>query len=141
MRQFIQYTFASLIGSCLGLLLFVGLGASSLIALLIAATVSESEPTVNKPSVLVFDLGLQIRDADPILGGREALEEALAGEDETIALRQILLALEEAATDENIVALYMAGDPLGLDAGFATLQEVRQALKAFREAWQADFCL
>lgn len=76
MRQFLKQTFASTIGSLAGLILFFGLGVGGLLFFLIAATVRDSGPDVEDPSVLVFDLSLNIADTDPtastneVLGGR-----------------------------------------------------------------------
>ena len=66
MRNFLKQTFASLVGSLLGLIIFCGVGTSTLFfLLLIAATSKDNEPQVKDKSVLVFDLATKISDSEP----------------------------------------------------------------------------
>ncbi|MGQ4646162.1 signal peptide peptidase SppA [Lyngbya aestuarii] len=137
MRQFIKQTFASLIGSLAGLILFFGLGASGLLFLLIAVASKDSEPLVKDKSVLVFDLSLDITDNTQASNPSEALEEALsAQETNNIKLRQVLDTLEAARKDKRIVALYLDGSQSSgiSNTGWATLTEVRNALESFKAA-------
>lgn len=131
MGQFFKQTFASLLGTLAGLLLFFALGASSLVLLLWAIAAQESGPTVKENSVLVFDLATQISDTNP----PSTLSEALSDDGtKRMSLSQVLEAIERAAEDERIVALFLdgrAGEPEG---GYATLTEIREALEQFRAA-------
>lgn len=77
MGSFIKQTFASLIGSLLGLFVFVGLSGTGLILLLFAAASTDSGPKVKDSSMLVFDLSTQITDAEPDSG--LILQQALSG--------------------------------------------------------------
>lgn len=132
MRDFLKYTFASL----LGLLIFFGLGTSGIILLLISAATKDPGPQVKDKSVLVFDMSAKINDTNPASGTGELIQKAVSGEDndEVITLRMVLDAIERASKDSRIVALYLDGskESSGAMAGFATLKEVRQALEKFK---------
>jgi protease-4 len=136
MRQFIKYTLASLTGSILFFLLLgflLTLGAVGLVGVLLAGFSQEGDtPTVEKDSVLVYDLSTLIPDSpaavDPtalLLGSGPAAE---------LPLRQAVMAIEAAATDDRIAALYLQGNGLGVGTGLANQMELRQALKTFKES-------
>ena len=133
MRQFLKYTLASLTGSILFFLLLgflLTLGAMGLVGVLIAGVSRDSDaPTVDKDTVLVYDLSTLIPDSpealDPgavVLGGQTP---------SAITLRQAVLALEQAATDDRITALYLKGSGADVGAGLASQMEIHQALEAF----------
>lgn len=134
MRHFLKQTFASLIGTLAGLILFVSLGTGGLVLLLIAAASKDTGPQVRNKSVLVFDLGLNITDSDPSRSTSEALGDVLSGDDgDTISLRTVLDAIDKATQDKRIVGIYLDGTRASAGgAGFATLKEVREALERFR---------
>lgn len=136
MRNFLKQTFASAVGSLLGLFIFFGLGTAGLL-LLIAVASRDTGPEVKDKSVLVFDLSLNITDAKPSSGTSAALQEALTGEDNnTVTLRTVLDSLEKARRDKRIVGIYIDGSRSSEATGgdFATLKEVRAALERFRAA-------
>jgi protease IV len=130
MRDFLKYTFASLVGQ----LLFFGLATSGLIFLLIAAATRDTGPQVKDKSVLVFDLSLNITDSSRTSGTGELIQQAVSGEEEeSITLRTVLDSIEKAAKDKRIVGIYLDGSGEGTTgAGYATLKEVRQALEKFK---------
>ncbi|MBW4620478.1 MAG: signal peptide peptidase SppA [Cyanosarcina radialis HA8281-LM2] len=135
MRDFFKQTFASLIGSLVGLFIFFGLGTFGLIFLLIAATSKDEGPRVKQSSVLVFDLSLNIADSNPSSSTAEAISEAFSGDtSETIALRQVLDAIDRASKDNRIAAIFLdgTGNQAGRGNGLATLKEVRSALERFK---------
>ncbi|MBD1808154.1 signal peptide peptidase SppA [Microcoleus sp. FACHB-SPT15] len=137
MRQFLKQTFASMVGSLAGLILFFSLGTGGLIFLLIAAASRDTGPQVKDKSVLVFDQSLSITDTDPTSSTSEAIGEALSGDSTTsITLRTVLDTLEKARKDERIVAVYLDGSKTstGSGTGLATLKEVREALERFRKS-------
>lgn len=137
MRNFLKQTFASLVGSLAGLILFFSLGTGGLVLLLIAATSKDSGPHVKNSSVLVFDMSINISDTNSSGNTSEAIGEALAGDDSnTLTLRTVLDAIDKATKDSRIVAIYLDGSRSrgGPGAGFATLKEVRAALERFRSA-------
>lgn len=137
MSNFIKQTFASVIGSLLGLFIFCGLGITGLLVLIIAAGSQDKAPQVKNKSVLVYDLGLNITDSKPNSSTSEAFQEALSGEDRNrVTLRSVLDTLEKARRDPRIVAIYLDGSKSSQEsaAGYATLKEVRAALERFRAA-------
>ncbi|MEM7579293.1 MAG: signal peptide peptidase SppA [Cyanobacteria bacterium P01_A01_bin.80] len=135
MRNFIKQTFASLIGSLLGLFIFGGISTVGFFLLVFAAASTDSGPKVEDSSMLVFDLSTQITDGKPDSG--LVLQQALSGDyKKQMTLRSVLDALEKARTDKRIVGVYLdARDASGAgSAGFATLKEVRKALGKFRDS-------
>ncbi|HEY9599510.1 MAG TPA: S49 family peptidase, partial [Cyanophyceae cyanobacterium] len=135
MRQFLKQTFASLIGSLAGLILFFGIGTGGLLLLIIAAASKDTGPQVKDKSVLVFDLSLDISDSQPSSSTSEALGQVLSSDQSNkITLRTVLDVLDKARQDKRIIALYLDGSQSsnGGSAGLATLKEVREALERFR---------
>ncbi len=134
MRQFLKQTFASMVGSLAGLILFFSLGTSALVFLLIAAASRDPGPLVKDKSVLVFDLSVNISDTEPSSSTSEVIGEALSGDEtNSITLRTVLDSLDKARRDPRIIALYLDGSQTPASGtGFATLKEVREALERFR---------
>ncbi|MBW4646177.1 MAG: signal peptide peptidase SppA [Goleter apudmare HA4340-LM2] len=136
MRNFLKQTFASLIGSLLGLIIFCGVGTTGLLLLLIvAATSKDSSPEVKDKSVVVFDLSMNITDGEPSSG--TVLRKALSGVDENrMTLRSVLDTIDKARLDQRIIGIYLDGtNSKGSNSvGFASLKEIRQALEKFRAA-------
>jgi len=136
MRDFFKYVFANL----LSLVLFGALSLGAFVALIvgIAFTAQEPEPRIKRDSMLVFDLSVEITDSQPTSTASEVIGEALSGTNSppAIALSTVLDVIEEAATDDRIVGLYLDGNvqPSGSGSGYATLREVRQALLEFKES-------
>jgi protease-4 len=140
MRDFLKYTFASFIG----LILFVTLGLGGLLFIVgaIATASRNAGPTVEEDSILVLDLSTEITDSSPVSDANTVIQGVLTdGIPETVSLRSVLDALEEAATDDRIVGLYLTGNvnSAGIGSGFATLREVREALQAFQESGKPIF--
>ena len=132
MRQFLKQTFASTLGSMIGLFLVLGLSVSGLFLLLISA-VSKDEDIqgIQDKSVLVFDLSTQVRDSKPAAN----LAQAFSGEkQEIITLRRVLQSIDEATKDDRIVAMFLDGRTGGSSSGYATMEEVRVALEKFKAA-------
>lgn len=137
MRNFLKQTFASVIGSLLGLTIFCGLGTVGLVMLIVAATSSKDVgPEVKDKSVLVFDLAMNITDAAP--SSNEVFQEALSGNTkERMTLRSVVNTLEKAQRDRRIVGIYLDASRMSSASGvsgFATLKEIRAALAKFRAA-------
>jgi protease IV len=134
MSNFLKQTFASLIGSVLGLMIFCGVGTTGLLVLLFAAASSDTGPSVKDKSMLVFDLAMNITDAEP--SSSETFQEMLSGsKKERMSLRSVLDTLEKARSDKRIVGIYIDATRVSSTsgvAGFATLKEIRSALDKFR---------
>jgi protease IV len=132
MRQFLKQTFASTIGSMIGLFLFILLGASGLFALLLIAIADdEDSPGIKDKSVLVFDLSTQVKDSQPPVNLAQAFS---SNEQEIITLRRVLQSIDKATKDDRIVALLLDGRKGDTLNGYATLEEVRVALEKFQAA-------
>ncbi|CDN14499.1 MAG: signal peptide peptidase SppA [Richelia sp.] len=136
MGNFFKQTFASLIGTLLGLTIFAGVSTTGLIILIVAAATSQRvESTVKDQSVLVFDLSTKITDSEP--SSSQIIRKVLSGEDQTrMSLRSILTSIDKARKDKRIVAIYLDGSKsTGInEVGFATIKEIRQALNKFRSS-------
>ncbi|MBW4669133.1 MAG: signal peptide peptidase SppA [Cyanomargarita calcarea GSE-NOS-MK-12-04C] len=140
MSNFLKQSFASLVGSLLGLFIFFGIGTTGLLFLLFAAASSkDGGPEVKNKSVLVFDLSMNITDGEP--GSGEVFQKALSGvEENRMALRNVLQSIEKARLDKRIVGIYLDGTRTGTNtAGYATLKEVRQELEKFRASGKKIF--
>ncbi|MGD1704010.1 signal peptide peptidase SppA [Dapis sp. BLCC M229] len=136
MKDFFKYTFASLIGSILGITLIIGFGFGGLIFFVvsIASKTKDVGPQVQDKSILVFDLATNITDTRPISSTGEALQEALSSDQPTtITLRKVINTINTAAEDEKIIGIYIKGSNTPGATGLANLQEIRQALQQFRE--------
>ena len=93
MRNFIKQTFASLIGSLLGLFIFGGISTVGFFLLVFAAASTDSGPKVEDSSMLVFDLSTQITDGKPDSG--LVLQQALSGDyKKQMTLRSVFYAFE-----------------------------------------------
>ena len=137
MREFLKQTFASMVGSLAGLILFFSLGTGGLLFLLILAASRDTGPQVKDRSVLVFDMAQNITDTEPTSSTREALEGALSGDQSnSVTLRTVLDTLDKASHDKRIIALFLDGSKTSgsRSSGLATLKEVRQALERFKAA-------
>lgn len=108
-----------------------------MLIMLIALGSRDTEPLVENNSILVFDLSLDITDANPATDPADLLNDALGGSSGPIpiSLRTVLDTLEEAATDDRIAGILLQGAIAtdGQGSGYATLTEVRQALTEFQD--------
>ncbi|NEU79802.1 signal peptide peptidase SppA [Nostoc sp. UIC 10630] len=134
MRNFIKQTFASLVGTLLGLIIFGGLGTTGLLLLIFAASSSkDTGPNVKNKSVLVFDLSMKITDSEP--SSDELFQNTISGvDDERMALRKVVETLEKARRDPRIVGIYLDSTSASQagNVGYASLKEIRKALEEFR---------
>jgi protease-4 len=141
MNNFLKQTFASLIGSLLGLTIFSGIGTLGLLFLIIAAATSkDTGPQVKNKSMLVFDLSMKITDSQPSSG--DLLQKTLTGIDEDqITLRKVIETIEKAQRDPRIVGIYIDATKTSAanSLGYASLKEIRQALDKFRASGKKIF--
>ncbi|HVU39363.1 MAG TPA: signal peptide peptidase SppA [Opitutales bacterium] len=131
MRFFWKTVAANIVATILmllvaGLVLFVGL------AILVRGLLGTHQETTHPNSVLVFDMGVAITDspAHAVQGPSFSPQPA------RLALYDVVDALDQAAKDRNITALYLTGsfDTSDSASGYATLREVRQAIGRFEAA-------
>ncbi|OIP68871.1 MAG: signal peptide peptidase SppA [Oscillatoriales cyanobacterium CG2_30_40_61] len=135
MKDFLKFTFASLLGNLIGLVLTTTLGIGGLIFLVILMANQESEPLVKDKSVLVFDLALSVSDTGPNPSTSEALQEILSEDSPTsIQLRTLVQTIDQASKDDKIVAIYLQGTNTPTSTGLANLKEIRQALQRFKNS-------
>lgn len=141
MGNFLKYTFASLIGTLLGVGVLFGVSIGGAILLLVAATNSDGDPKIEPKSVLVLDLSVAITESQPVVSTAEAISEALAERDAplSIGLRRVTESISKAAKDDRIVAMYIQGSNGGTSNGWATLKEVRAAIEEFRASGKKIF--
>ncbi len=142
MKDFLKYTFASFLGSLLGLAMLGTLGLGGLVVLIAVAASSSKDagPQVKDKSVLVLDLSLNITDSKPSRSTGAAIEEVLSEDgSDTVTLRTVLDAIESAKKDPKIVGIYLEGNSGSGGSGFANLKEVRSALQRFRDAKKPIF--
>ncbi len=126
MKDFFKSFFATLLALMVvgGLALFVFFG-------LVAVVGSSNKPTVPDKAVLVFNLGTSLTDAERDPEPGELLNEALnGGAGTTQALPEIIEALDRAASDAHITALFLTGNLQA--AGPAQLRELREAIQRFK---------
>ncbi len=135
MRQFLKQTVASTVGSLVGLTLFSVASltlATVTIGSIIQSVTDKSETiAVAERSILTIDLSKSIVDLNP----GKTLQQTIAGETNRVTeLKSVLNAIDAAAKDKRIVAIYLDGSSGKQisSTGFATLKEVRTALERFR---------
>ncbi|AFZ47525.1 signal peptide peptidase SppA, 67K type [Cyanobacterium stanieri PCC 7202] len=131
MKKFLQQTFASFIGSLAGLFFFFALSAGGLFFFFMAVIMSSSTPQIENQSVLVFNLNSQITDSS----GDRPLSTVLGEETpSTLTLRQITTAINQAAEDDRITALFLDGSRGNINTGYGSLSEIRTALENFKNS-------
>lgn len=128
MNSFFKTVFACLVA----IALFIG-GAGVFGLMMLAGLAALGDKPVNVPddAVLVLDLATGIVDAPPQANVDPST--LFGGEPSVVTLRDALLAIEAAKSDERIRGIHITGNALGVPgSGMATLQEVRAALEDFR---------
>ncbi len=133
MRDFFKTTLATIVG----LTLFSGISLLGLVLLIagLAASGQSSAPQVKDNSVLTFDLAKQITDSRSDRNTRELLNDAVSGEfDDGFTLRSVTSALDDAARDPKITALYLSNSSSASrnTSGYAQLKEIHDALLRFK---------
>ncbi len=126
MKDFFKSFFATLLALMVvgGLALFGFFG-------LVAVLGSTSKPTVPGKAVLVFNLGTNLTDGERDPEPGELLSEALdGGANASQALPDVIEALDRAASDSRITALFLTGNLQS--AGPAQLRELREAIQRFK---------
>lgn len=127
--NFFKTLFATLIGSILGFfilfLILIGIVAG------LSTSLSKDDVTVKENSILVIDLSQAIpeRSSNNPLSGLSPLG---MGNENATGLDDILLAINEATTDDNIKGILI--ETSYSPNSYATLAEVREALIQFKES-------
>ena len=128
MKQFFKFVFAAMLGVFLTLILFIAL----LSVIIFGVIGSNSEKVeISDNTILHLNLNYPIveRTQDNPL---DALNFGLFKSQKSIGLNDILKSINNAATDEKISGIYL--DATYLMAGFATTEEIRNALEHFKKS-------
>jgi protease-4 len=125
MKQFLKFTFASALGLVLGCIsLFVIIG-------LIASSGGSEEIKLSEAHILKLELSGTIQDRVSEMSF-PPLAELMGNSGAAIGLNDLLSNITKAKNDPNITGIYLE---MGyLNAGFATIEEIRNALLDFKES-------
>jgi len=134
MKQFFITFFANLAA-----LLFVFGGPVLLFLILIIASISASTKakriiSLERGSVLVFDMSVNVTDSPEHASDTSPLSSLTGGDNnKSVTLRSLTTALKKASRDERIKALFLVGsfDPADFGSGYACLKELREAILDF----------
>ncbi|MEJ7694683.1 signal peptide peptidase SppA [Daejeonella sp.] len=130
MKEFFKFVFASMVGMILSFLaifiLFI-----LFISVIVASAGSDGNVEVSANSVMHMSLDYPITeraDKNPFS------EFSFMGFEskKTLGLKEILSGIRAAKTDQNIKGIYL--DASSVSAGFATIEEIRNALLDFRKS-------
>ncbi|HEY0256437.1 MAG TPA: signal peptide peptidase SppA, partial [Candidatus Methylacidiphilales bacterium] len=136
MKQFFITFFANLAA-----LLFVFGGPLLLFTILIIASFSTSTQnkrvvSIERGSILVFDLSVNVTDSPEHASPISPFSAALGGsQNKSMTLRSLTTALAKAAKDDRIKALFLEGSfqPADFGTGYACLKELREAIVDFKK--------
>jgi protease-4 len=137
MKQFFITFFANLAA-----LLFVFGGPMLLFLILIVASISAGSKaqhltTIERGSILVFDMSVNVTDSPEHATSTDPLTNALSNDDsKSVTLRRLLFAVNKAAKDDRIKAILLVGsfEPADFGTGYACLKELREALLDFKKS-------
>jgi protease IV len=126
MKEFFKFTLASILGIMIAglLLLFITIGIISAMV-----SVSDQPTQIQSNSMLLMKFDHQIVDrakSNPL----EGLDFGMFQGVKTVGLNDILDCIRKAKTDDNIKGIYL--NPMDIQAGMATVEEIRAALKDFK---------
>lgn len=130
MKQFFKFMFASMLGTFLSVILFL-IFFFVLMVGIVSMAGKDKEKTISENTLLYLDLSVNISERgneNPF----ESFDPIGLGSASATGLNDILAAIEKAATDDNIKGIYM--DLSGLGSGFATTEEIRNALLTFKDS-------
>jgi len=125
MKDFFKFTFASMLGVVLAGFVFTILGIVSMVGMMAS---SDTETVVKENSIFVLDLEGTLSERV-----QENPFQALMGDEyQTYGLDDILTSIQKAKDNENIKGIYLQAGMM--EASFASLEEIRHALKDFKES-------
>ena len=130
--------FGSFFGALFAIFLLVGIALVGFIAVIALVGVSQKVPTVADNSLLVLDIALPITDAPPEFNANQLFAGLNEEQHETpVTLRDVLRAINRAATDPKIKGIFITGNLLpvaGYASSYPALKEIREALGKFKES-------
>lgn len=125
MKDFLKFTLATVTG------IIISSVVSFFISILVVFSMvssSESETQVRKNSVMMLDLNGTLTERSQ----ENPLDFLMKEDYKTYGLDDILSSIRKAKENEDIKGIYIQATSLG--AGFASLEEIRDALKDFKES-------
>ena len=125
MKDFMKYTFASMVGVVLACVVLTILGLVTMVGMVAS---SDTETSVEENSILMLELEGTLAERTE----ENPLEKLLGEENRTLGLDDILTAISKAKDNENIEGIYL--QPSSFAASFASLEEIRHALTDFKES-------
>jgi protease IV len=130
--------FGSFFGALAAIILLLGFCVLGFIAVIVFVGSSKKTVVVPAGSLLVLDLAVPIRDAPPEFDPTQLFAGMTDDQqEERVSLRDVLRAVDRAATDSNIKGVFITGNiPLdrGYGSSYPALTEIRQALVKFKES-------
>ena len=125
MKDFLKFTIATVAGIIISsvVLFFI-----SILVVFSMVSSSESETQVRKNSVMMLDLNGTLTERSQ----ENPLDFLMKEDYKTYGLDDILSSIRKAKENEDIKGIYIQATSLG--AGFASLEEIRDALKDFKES-------
>ena len=125
MKDFLKFTFATITGIIVSVVVLV---FSSILVVFSMVSSSESETQVRKNSIMMLDLNGALAERS-----QDNPFDALMGDNyKTYGLDDVLSSIKKAKENDNIKGIYIEATSLG--AGFASREEIRNALKDFKES-------
>ena len=125
MKDFIRFTFASVLGVVLAGIIFTILGIVTMVGMVAS---SDTETVVKENSIFVLDLEgtLSERVQD------NPFQTLMGEENQAYGLDDILASIQKAKDNEDIKGIYL--QTAFLETSFASLEEIRHALLDFKES-------
>lgn len=126
MKQFLKFTLASIVGVIIAglLLIFITIG---IISAMVSVSDEPAQITGNSVLLLKFDHDIVDRARKNPFGD---LDFGMFQGSKTVGLNDILDCIRKAKTDHNILGIYL--NPMDIQAGMASVEEIRSALKDFK---------
>ena len=125
MKDFIKFTFASLLGVLLAGIAFAILGIVSMVGMMAS---SDTETVVKENSIFMLKLNGTLSER----ASENPFQSFLGEENTNYGLDEILSSIQKAKDNENIKGIYLHAE--ALETSFASLEEIRSALMDFKES-------
>lgn len=125
MKDFIKFTFASLLGVLLAGIVFAILGIVSMVGMMAS---SDTETVVKENSIFMLKLNGTLSER----ASENPFQSFLGEENTNYGLDEILSSIQKAKDNENIKGIYLHAE--ALETSFASLEEIRSALMDFKKS-------
>jgi protease-4 len=137
MKQFFISFFANLAALLFVLAVPILLFLILIVASISAGTKGQRLITIERGSILVFDLSLNVVDSPEHAAPTSPFASALSNDaSKSLSLRRTLVALKKAAKDDRIKGILLTGsfEPADFGTGYACLKELREAILDFKKS-------